>query len=231
MCGRYNIVDSLEVRALLTMLGVDLGKGFRFSPDIAPGATVSIIREVDGERIVSDAIWWLLLDPATLKPNYKYASFNTRSDKLDEPRAAGFRPYRESRCIIPASAFVEGLGDGKTYHKLAAVDQAIAFGGLCREWVNKETGETALSVSIITLPPLHDAYWKTHVHPKSMPLMLPTENDVMDPWLDRGEKDVEQFRWLLEPILRAPLVATPIDRPSTWRPIGGSKTLKGDGGI
>ena len=56
MCGRYNIVDSLEVRALLTMLGVDLGKGFRFSPDIAPGATVSIIREVDGERIVSDAI-------------------------------------------------------------------------------------------------------------------------------------------------------------------------------
>lgn len=120
MCGRFNITDSPHVRALMTGIGMPLYKQdeLRFSGDIAPGATISIIRHDGNELVVSDAIWWLMLDPKTCKPDHRYASFNTRSDKLHTPRSLGYKPYRESRCIVPASAFIEGAGDKKTYHKI-----------------------------------------------------------------------------------------------------------------
>ena len=86
------------------------------------------------ERRVSQAIWWLFLDRKTLKPDYRYASFNSRSDKLHKLQGISYTPYRESRCIIPASAFVEGLGDKKTYHMIELEGAAIAFGGLYREY-------------------------------------------------------------------------------------------------
>ncbi|MEX1198245.1 MAG: SOS response-associated peptidase family protein [Pseudohongiellaceae bacterium] len=109
MCGRYNLTDSPEVRQLMEVVGVKLD-GMRWSRDVSPASTISIVRESEDGRGLADATWWLLLDRDTLKPS-KYTSFNTRSDKLNTPRSAGYRPFRQSRCIIPASAFIEGLGD------------------------------------------------------------------------------------------------------------------------
>lgn len=221
MCGRFNLTDNPEVRRLLQHLGVDIG-GMRFSGDHAPGSTISIIRETADGRQVSDATWWLLLDRDTLKPS-KYTSFNTRSDKLNVPRSAGYRPYRQSRCIIPATAFIEGLGDKRTYHKIELDGQAIAFGGLCQEYVNRETGEAAIGASIITLPP--PSQW-AHIHPKSMPLMLPTEDAaVLDEWLNPRISDVKRFDGLLSPQIRVTQVLTPIGKPSKWDEIGGSFRL------
>lgn len=154
MCGRFNLIDGPDVRALMASLGMPLYRQdeLRFSGDIAPGSTISIIRHDSTDLVVADATWWLMLVPKTLKPDHRYASFNTRSDKLHTPRSLGYKPYRESRCIIPASAFIEGAGDKRTYHKIHFESHAIAFGGLYREWVHKETGEVACSASIITLP-------------------------------------------------------------------------------
>lgn len=224
MCGRYNITDNLAVRKLMADLGVPLYEQdkLRFSPDVAPGSTISIIRTVDGERRVCDAIWWLMLDAGTLKPNYQYSSFNSRSDKLNTPRSLAYIPYRESRCIIPASAFIEGLGDGKRYHKIELQGRAIAFGGLCRVWINKQSGESQLSASIITLPP--HPQWQ-NVHPKSMPLILPEDASVIDAWLDPSQKQVEGFEPLLVPAIRHAQLVTPIGRPSRWNEIGDSFLL------
>ena len=116
MCGRFNVIDSPEIQWLCETLGINL-TARHTSRDIAPGAKIAFVHEVGGERVVSDAIWWLLLDHQTLKPNYKYASFNSRSDKLNSKHGIAYIPYRQSRCIIPASAFVEGLGDKKTYQQ------------------------------------------------------------------------------------------------------------------
>ncbi|MEX0740574.1 MAG: SOS response-associated peptidase family protein [Pseudohongiella sp.] len=228
MCGRFNVIDSDEVMTLLHHLGITLYPEFRFTPDAAPGSTISIVRQMDDERRVSDATWWLMLDPVTLKPNYKYASFNSRSDKLDTPRALAYKPYRESRCVIPASAFIEGLGDGKTYHKLRPVSDAIAFGGVYREWVNHDTGETALSASIITLPPPDNGVWAQTIHPKSMPLILPDDQATLDAWLDPAEQDVSRFNELLQPRIRLKLVATPIGKVSKWNEIGPDTEIPGD---
>lgn len=220
MCGRFNLIDSPEVQFLFETLGMPIYPGPR-REDIAPGSVVPIIHEVNGERRVSEAIWWLLLDGKTLKPNYKYASFNSRSDKLDQKRAAAYRPYRESRCIIPASAFIEGLGDKKTYHKVELEDSAIAFGGLFKEWTDRDTGELVYSCSIITLGPLLP-HWE-QIHPKSFPLMLPFEDrELVDRWLARDFDEVETFSPLLEPRIRQAQIITPVDRPSNWQPIADS---------
>ncbi|NKB35005.1 MAG: DUF159 family protein [Pseudomonadales bacterium] len=217
MCGRFNLIDSPEIQWLCETLGISL-YAHQQSHDIAPGGKIAIIHNVDGERIVSDATWWLFLDHETLKPNYKYASFNSRSDKLFTKRSIAFIPFRESRCLIPASGFVEGLGDKKAYHKIELEGSAIAFGGLYKEHINRETGEIVYSASIIILPPLVPQW--NDIHPKSMPLMLDFENDeLVEKWLDPGFQEVEEFESLLEPKVQKPMMVTKIDKPSKWNPI------------
>lgn len=217
MCGRFNLIDSPEVQWLCTTLGIEL-HAEHASGDIAPGGQIAIVHQRGEERVVSTATWWLFLDNESLKPNYKYASFNSRSDKLDNKRAIAYKPYRESRCLIPASAFVEGLGDKKTYHKIELEDSAIAFGGLYREYLNKDSGEVVYAASIITLPPL-TPQWDA-IHPKSMPLMIDFEDeDLVARWLDPSNSEVEQFAPLLEPKVIKPMKVTKIDKPSRWNPI------------
>ena len=220
MCGRFNVIDSPEIQWLCASLGISL-TARHASRDIAPGGKIAIVHELGGERVVSDAIWWLLLDHQTLKPNYKYASFNSRSDKLHSKRGIAYTPYRQSRCVIPASAFVEGLSDKKTYHKIELEGSAIAFGGLYKQHLNRETGEIVFSASIITLPPLTPQW--DEIHPKSMPLMLDFEDAALIArWLDPDNEDVEAFGQLLEPSVGNPMVITRIDKPSKWNPIADS---------
>ncbi|MFD2229338.1 SOS response-associated peptidase family protein [Alkalimarinus sediminis] len=211
MCGRMNVTDDPFLRGLLDSIGVSSGQVIA-SPDIAPGAKLSIIRQAGGQRLVTDASWWLLLDQQTLKPNYRYTSFNSRYDKLNTPQSISFTSYRQGRCIVPASGFVEGLGDKKTYFQIEPIDSAIAFGGLYKEWLNNSTGELIYSASIITLPP-HPKL--KHIHPKSTPLMLPyTDKQTIDMWLNPEFTQVEAFQDLLHPTLHADLSVTQIDKPS-----------------
>jgi len=141
-----------------------------------------------------------------------------RSDKLNNERGIAYRPYRESRCLIPASAFVEGLGDRKTYHKIELEGSAIVFGGLYKAHLNPDTGELVYSASIITLPPLSPQW--DEIHPKSMPLMLDFEDKALiDKWLDPDFHDVAAFEPLLEPKIIKPMRVTKIGKPSKWNPI------------
>ena len=223
MCGRFQILKNKKSRKLLEKLDVDEAE-ILFSRDKAPGSRISIIQREKDRNIVTQAIWWLLIDPETGKPNYKYASFNSRSDKLDSPHAIAYEPFRESRCIIPATAFIEGKGDKKTYHKIELENEAIAFGGLHRETIHKTTGEIIHSASIITLPPLPE--WE-NIHPKSMPLMLPMQDaNLINQWLAPSFHQVEAFRDLLAPALRVNQIITPIEKPSLWNEKGDSFTLK-----
>jgi putative SOS response-associated peptidase YedK len=219
MCGRFNVIDSPQVQALMRVLNINTGQ-LRFTPDAAPGSTISIVHDSQEGHVLSNAIWWLMLDNTTLKPNYQYASFNSRWDKLNVKKSLAYHPYRTSRCIIPASAFIEGLGDAATYHKIELVDSAIAFGGLYRHYVNRETGESAYAASIITLGAV--AQWH-QVHPKSHPLILPADDpEILNAWLDRNNSEVSQFESLLESRIRTPERVTPIDRPSKWNETGPS---------
>ena len=217
MCGRFQIKKNEQSDRLLDALGAEGHP--RYSDDFAPGSWISIIHE-NGERRINSALWWLLLDHQTHKPNYKYATFNSRADKLNQPRSLGYKPFRQSRCIIPATAFAEGLGDKKTYYKIELEDRGIAFGGLFIEHHDHDSGEIIYSASIITLPPVDK--W-AHIHPKSIPLMLDYDNkELIDKWLDRSCDDVKRFDEILHPAIHQVQRITPINKPSQWQPIGES---------
>jgi putative SOS response-associated peptidase YedK len=215
------MIDNAKSQALAKLFGVSPAD-FHYSDDIAPGSGISIIHDQGGKRRIDTATWWLFLDHATLKPNYKYASFNSRSDKLHKKTSLAYGPYRKTRCIIPATAFIEGTGDKKTYHRIELEDQGIAFGGLYKEHLNQDTGEVLYSASIITLPPLTE--WKD-VHPKSTPLMLPAgDGELINAWLDPNT-ETEKLAPLLTPSLWAVQRLTPIGKPSQWNPVGDSFTI------
>ncbi len=224
MCGRFNVTDDPFLQQLMQSLKLPDQRP-KTSEDIAPGASISIVADRNQQRGLHSAIWWLLLDKETLKPNYRYTTFNSRSDQIHRKSALSYQAFRHQRCIIPASGFVEGLGDKKHYFQIQPTGQAIAFGGLYREWIHPHTGEHAFSASIITLPP-HPKL--KHIHPKSMPLMLPLDADSLDQWLDPDYTGTERFEHWLNPTIRTNLCVTPIDRPSRKQSVGAPEIITAD---
>ncbi|MDX5406281.1 MAG: SOS response-associated peptidase [Chromatiaceae bacterium] len=230
MCGRLNVIDDPGVKELCEGLQIQLFPDHQiFSRFIRATNQVSIVWQKDGIRRMDNAIWWLLLEPSDtgFKPS-KYTSFNTRYDKLNVKGSAGYQAYRQSRCIIPAKGFGETeYVDNKPlcYYDLIAKDGAILMGGLCREWLNKNTGETALSCSVITLPP-HPKLM--HIHSKASPLLLPLDTDLINRWLDESITDTDEFTPLLQPHIPYDLLAQQIDKPSTYQPIADQFTIFSD---
>jgi len=226
MCGRLNVTDNPLVIGLMQGLGLPLWPGaLRTSRFIRATNILSIVLEQQGQRRLQDAVWWLLLEATAsgFKPS-QYTSFNTRSDKLQTKGSAGFIPFRQQRCIVPASGFGETeLIDGKSVYHDFIGEQAIAFGGLYRSWLNNDSGELIYSCSIITLPP-HPKLLP--YHSKAMPLMLPPEQ--FDLWLSPLQQDASVFAQLLQPVLRQNLRGFQIDKPASYRQIGQEFQLESD---
>jgi putative SOS response-associated peptidase YedK len=211
MCTNYVSIKSQRREQLAQRLHVDVAE-FLDSPDIRPGATISIVTGGLEQRVVRAATWWLYLQQteAGLKPHKNYFSVNTNHAKLPSKVE-----YRKSRCIIPATAFIESQ-DGKAPHLLQATDgSAIAFGGLYKQWTDRSTGEVIYSASIITLPG-HPAL--ENIHRKSTPLWLPEA--AFDAWLSPQQTNTAMFDDLLTPALQSDLSATPIDKVGNKIPIG-----------
>ena len=225
MCGRLNIIDDMFVQALMEDLRIKNQQEMLFGRFKMPTNDISIVREIDGERRLQTATWWLLLETAYegFKPS-RYTSFNTRFDKLNTPNSAGFQPFRESRCLVIASGFGETEKQGKDsyYHDFIAENSAIAFGGLFRDWQHPKTGETITSCSIITNPPHPDLM---PYHSKASPLILPQNSEVLDAWLNPANQQVEMFEDLLKPALRHDFTVQQINKPSQYQPIGQTARL------
>lgn len=222
MCGRFNATFDSGVKKLYTSLKINkiidrpIDKRFVKAADV-----VSIVRNKGNSRVVQNAIWWLLLDNTGngLKPS-KYTSFNTRYDKLNTPSSAGYHAFRHSRCIIAVKGFGETeFKDKKPIHyvDMQAETGGLLLGGLCRDWLDKKTGEITSSCSVITLPP-HDKL--KHIHSKAMPLILPQNNAIIDLWLSEEATNVDQFSPILHPHIPQNLIAQKIDKPMTYNPIG-----------
>lgn len=197
----------------------------RFSRFIRATERVTIILESYGKRVARNAIWWLLLEPdhnapvMRFKPS-RYTSFNTRYDKLNVPKSAGYHSYRQHRCIIPVAGFGESQKSGSQmcYHDMIAPPNAkMAMGGLYREWHGhdrhgNEFVET--SCSVVTLPP-HPKL--LNIHTKSTPLMLSPEDNSLQRWLDAETTDPQALEDLLEPKIRHQLTVHPINKPSLFQ--------------
>lgn len=230
MCGRLNVIDDPDVIELCEGLQIQLFSERQiFSRFIRATNQVSIVRQKNGIRRMDNAIWWLLLEPTVsgFKPS-RYTSFNTRYDKLNTKGSAGYQAYRHSRCVIPVKGFGETEyinGKPLHYHDMVAKDGAMLLGGLYREWLNKDTGETAISCSVITLPP-HPKLMG--IHSKPSPLMLPLDKQLIDNWLDESVTDPAAFTPLLQPQIPYDLLAQQVDKPSTYQATSEIFVIKSD---
>ena len=225
MCGRLNVIDCPEVIDLCGQLGITFeNRKLRTGRFISAASPVSIVLEKGQKRELRDAIWWLLLDQTDngFKPS-QYTSFNTRYDKLDVPRSAGYYSYRHQRCIVPANGFgeTEQVNGKPIYHDFSAAN-GIALGGLYKEWIHSITGEVVYSCSIITLPP-HPRL--VPYHTKASPLLIPQA--FYDAWLS-PLTNIKDLQTLLKPQLCVGLQGVQIRKPSTPEPIGDEFWLQPD---
>ena len=230
MCGRLNIHDPQKISNLLAGFNITLAPESFYSGRFKRATdTVAVLQKNEAGFQLNPAIWWLLLDRTeTGFKASKYTSFNTRYDKLNVPRSAGYKAFRESRCIIPVNGFGESQyqnGRAQSYHDMEPDNGVLLMGGLTRYWRHPKTGVVQQSCSVITLPP-HPKL--THIHAKSMPMIVPQEKDIIDLWLDPNETDVVQFEPLLQPHIPQSLTATPIDKPSHYNAIGPSELIPAD---
>lgn len=231
MCGRLNVIDDPGVVDLCRQLDIDLSvtpiKKGRF---IRATDTLSIIRQTASGRELTDAKWWLLQDKTEegFKPS-KYTSFNSRYDKLNQPRSAAYQPFRTSRCIIPVSGFGETEFENKKakhyFDFFANENEAIALAGLYKTWYHPNYSEPLFSCSVITLPP-HPKL--AHIHSKAMPMILPQQGNWMDMWLQHDFADVAQFEPLLAANLPQSLWAQQIDKPSSYQGLSEKLLIEAD---
>ncbi|HOP21852.1 MAG TPA: SOS response-associated peptidase family protein [Gammaproteobacteria bacterium] len=200
MCGAFAAISDFKVKNLTLKLGVEdiESRGIR-----VPASNIQIVYEhVERGRNLIDAKWWLMLEESGM-PNYKYATFNSRSDKLYSSRLTK-GPFQKSRCIIPASGFIEG--QNKKYHYLENPDNAMALGGICKHY--KINDEFITTASIITCPGNPKL---KNIHEKSIPLMLNHDDtDLINMWLSPKITDSEIFSALLTNKLNVDLRVTPI---------------------
>ena len=206
MCGRYNVTDSPEIRALMEQLGLP-GITPRFHHNVPPGGIGEFVIETGDNRHLLSGIWSLLIESKSegqgYRPNPKFHTFNARSDRLTKS-PLWKKAYPSKRCIIPVSAFHEW--QGKQVYNIHPLNEATALAGLWQSWHFGD--EQVNSFSVITLPP-HPRF--SHIHPKSIPMMLrPNEFDL---WLDSRFHQVEAFQSLLQTRIPAPLVCEPVCSP------------------
>ncbi|AXK40773.1 SOS response-associated peptidase [Crenobacter cavernae] len=219
MCGRFNTLDTQELRELLQRLGVQALPEFR--RDICPGQYAHFVIERNGERQLLNGMWSLLIEPRPsgvgFRPKPKYSTLNARSDNLMTLKSWRER-YPRQRAIVPATAFHEWR-DGQCY----AITQpgAVAFGSLYELWPYGE--QLVPAFSIITVPP-HPKL--SHIHEKSLPLLL--EPGDFDTWLSPEFSHVDDFADLLQPRLRRPLLVTPVDSPKGLNPVGETEFIAAD---
>lgn len=201
MCGRFNVIDSPGLQQLLQDLGIDLSLPSK--ANIAPTEAVALVRDIEGQREMAAARWWLTPSWAPAV-DQKYAMFNARSETLGTSRA--FRtPFRRQRGIVPMSSFIEWRTEQGVKQPWLVTNEAeaLAVAALWDVW--EGDGSMLLSCTLVTTQAA-PAFAPWH---QRMPVLL-AANET-ERWLDNAQAlpaDDPIFRselkctWRLRPLSR-----------------------------
>jgi putative SOS response-associated peptidase YedK len=163
MCGRYILVQKLELLEKRFNVSAPDGMEWKASYNLSPGQMAPVItssnpRQLQLFRFGMTPFW-------AKKPMYL---INARAEgdhnKENDPNYKGakgiiskpsFRkPIRSQRCLVIADAFIEGTIKEKLSKPFVVYlknnVRPFAFAGIWDEWANKETGEIVHSFAIIT---------------------------------------------------------------------------------
>ena len=192
MCGRYVLVQKVEVLEKRYNVSAAPDFDFQASYNISPGDFAPVISSENPRQL---SLFQFGMTPFWAKK--KMYLFNARAEgdrnKENVPDYKGakeiimkpaFRkPIRSQRCLIPADAFIEGTTkDGLSKPFLIYLqnkERPFSFAGIYDLWVDEKTGEELKSFSIITTTP-NELMQKLPHH--RMPVIL-SKNDEKK-WLN-----------------------------------------------
>lgn len=190
MCGRFTLHTSWSElhEALSLTRPEDKARNVPARYNIAPTQDVLTVADVDGERRLFDARWWLV--PFWAKEIPKWTLFNARSEDADKKPA--FREaFKSKRCLIPADGYFEWTkneDDGKKdpWYITLPDGAPFAFTGL---WAHN----TNLDITSCTILTAAADPAIAHLHHR-MPIILDARH--YDAWMD-PETDAADAKALL----------------------------------
>lgn len=210
MCGRFTLrtPSDVIVSRFHAQPAPMLQLAIRYN--IAPTQSVAVIRQHDGERLLSAMQWGLI--PSWLKePKAGYGTINARADTL--ATKPSFRTaYKKRRCLIVTDGYYEWKTIGKKKHPyLYEIDggKPFAFAGLFEQWWGKGEGERAEndpleSCTIITTDANRLA---SEIHNR-MPVILDLAD--FDEWMDPSQTETAAVEHLLKPYEGDELTTRPV---------------------
>ena len=163
MCGRYILVQKLELIEKRFNVTAPAGSVWKPSYNISPGQLAPVITSENPGEL---QLYRFGMTPFWAKKAMYLINARAEGDhnKEDDPGYKGakgiitkpaFRkPIRSQRCLIIADAFIEGTVKEKlskpfvVYLKINV--RPFAFAGIWDEWTDRETGEISRGFSIIT---------------------------------------------------------------------------------
>ena len=134
MCGRMNITDSVFVQSLLAELGIDIGP-LPTRYNIAPTEDVLTVHcDSNGQYVAGWYRWWLVPSWSS-GPSNKFAMFNARAETIATSKAYK-APFKNQRCIVLASSFIEWLREEGTKqpYQIQGDDGALLLAGVWDEF-------------------------------------------------------------------------------------------------
>ncbi len=198
MCGRYVLTSAAE--AMLKLFGLSINEPPPDRFNIAPGQYCLAVRA--GEQGPDAAsLRWGLVPHWAKDPNVGYRMINARSETAtDKP---SFREaLRQRRCLVPATAFYEWLGDKapkQPYPIHAEDDRPFAFAGLWERWGDPQ--KPLETFSILTRNADASIAW---LHDRMPVVMAPAHFDL---WLNGPApaatdllREPTSFEWATHPV-------------------------------
>lgn len=202
MCGRFTLTIH-QIGSVVDKLGASLDPElaglYRPRYNVAPGDQHWMLRQKEGQRVLSLAGWGLINSWAS-DPNIGFRQINARAETLSE-RPAYRDAFRSKRCLIPADGFYEWRGPRGRREPLwfhPPDGGLLLFAGLYDGWCDPATDSWKKTFTIITTEP-NDVVRQVH---DRMPAVIAL--DRADDWL-RGEHPAE----LLRPAPNHALVKSP----------------------
>jgi putative SOS response-associated peptidase YedK len=206
MCGRYAFFAPAD--AVRRWFGVPFVPEFAARWNAAPTQDLPVVREQEpGAREVA-LLRWGLVPSWAKEPSIGQRMINARAETLGE-RPAYRNAFRRRRCVVPANGWYEWqkTASGKQpYFLTRRDDELVGFAGLWERWLDRGTGETLQSFTIVTIaaPPALAA-----IHDR-MPALLSRE--AMAAWLDPRVTDEASLGPLLGAGEAEAIEARPVGR-------------------
>lgn len=170
--------------------------------NIAPSASVPVVRQApDGRRVVDLLRWGLV--PNWAKDAAIGAKLNNARGETVADKPSFRSAWRRRRCLVPACGYYEWqpiAGDRKQpWFIRLKDDKPMAMGGLWESWGDPATGALIRTFCIITtgpndvMRPIHDRmpvvvapeYWSAWLNPAEPDLtglLVPYPSDQMEAW-------------------------------------------------